>query len=74
MVVQKYIVMLDESPTRQVFLAYDDMGRISNASSDLAFQYDSYRQAKAAIAAVRRVRRWPNARVLGVIVEADVHR
>ena len=68
---QKYIVMLDDSPNRQVFLAYDSLGRIGNASHEQAFRYDTQQQAYVALASVRRFRHWPKAKILGVIVETE---
>jgi len=72
MIVQKYIVMLDSTPNREVFLAYDGLGRIGNASHEKAFKYDSRRLAKLALARVRATgKRWPRAEVLGVIEEIE---
>jgi hypothetical protein len=65
MMVQKFIVLLDERHGKQVWLAYNTLGRIGNAVFSEAFRYETYEQAKQALASVRRQRNWPNAKVMG---------
>jgi hypothetical protein len=73
MIKQKYIVMLCEvPPDRQVWLAYDSMGRIGNATYEEAFRYDTITQARIALERVRRDRKWPGAKILGTTVDVDV--
>ena len=72
MIMQKYIVMLSSDPAntgRQVFLGYDAGGRIGNASYQQAFRYDSEQAAKRALWVARKVRRWPDAKILGTCVD-----
>tara|TARA_R110000868_G_scaffold14070_7_gene65631 strand:- start:72 stop:299 length:228 start_codon:yes stop_codon:yes gene_type:complete len=72
MIQQKYIVLLGEQyDGKQIWLAYDSIGRIGNATYNQAFRYDSHKQAVYALALVRRQRRWPNAKVMGTTVEID---
>lgn len=71
MIQQKYIVLLGEHDGKQIWLAYDSIGRIGNATYDQAFRYDSHKQAVYALALVRRQKRWPNAKVMGTTVETE---
>lgn len=66
---QFYIVQLSEKDGKNLYLAYDNMGRIGNACFQQAIRYDSFSQANNALKAVRRYRRWPQAQIFGVIDE-----
>ena len=70
MIVQKYIVMLSETPSMQMFLAYDDLGRIGNATYEQAFRYDTEQQARCALRAVRRIRAFADAKILATCVDS----
>ena len=65
--VQKYVVCLRSSGDRQIWLAYDNCGRIGNANYHQAFQYDSYNEARVAIKQLPH--RWTEAQILGTLVE-----
>ena len=72
-IIQKYIVLLGERDGNQIWLAYNDFGRIGNASYDLAFHYDTWAEAADAL---RRVRysgnRWGDAKILGTTVKEEI--
>lgn len=71
MIQQRFIVMLDDTAHtgRQVFLAYNDLGRIGNGKYSEAFRYETHHQASRALAAVRRLRAWPRAKILGTCID-----
>jgi len=65
---QRYVVLLRETPT-QIWLAYDDLGRIGNAKFHEAFRYVSAHAARMALKALPH--NWPEAKILGTLVEVD---
>jgi len=71
MIAQKYIVLLGERNGQQVWLGYDNIGRIGNCEYEQAIRYDTWAQAADAL---RRVRftgaRWPVAKILGTTVDS----
>ena len=71
MIVQKYIVLLGERHGKQIWLAYNDAGRISNANYSEAFQYNTHRLAEIALRRVRRTHSFPDAKILGTTVEIE---
>ena len=71
-VIQKFIVFLGERNGKQIWLAYDDAGRIGNAAYQEAFRYDTLVSAEQALQNVRRtVGRFPDAKVMALLVEED---
>ena len=67
--VQRYIVLLEDSGLRrQIFLGYDSIGRI-NANYLEAFRYDTELAARIALRKVRRDRAWRDAKILGCLEE-----
>ena len=68
--VQRYVVLLRETPT-QLWLAYNDFGRIGNATRYMAWEFDTEAEAKSALARVRRTHNWPQGKIMGVLVEVD---
>jgi len=71
--VQKYVVLLSEhNDGRQIWLAYDCIGRIGNARHEEAFRYDTHEMARLALRAVRKTgRRYEDAEILATLVEVD---
>lgn len=67
---QRYVVLLRDTPT-QVWLAYDAGGRIGNANYNQAFQYETKSLALNALRCIRNIHAWPQARILGTLVEMD---
>lgn len=69
---QKYIVMLAERNGEQVWLAYDNLGRIGNATYAQAYRYDTWAEAADAL---RRLRftgaKWPGAKIMGTTVHVE---
>jgi hypothetical protein len=66
--VQRYIVLLEDRVRGQIFLGYDNIGRI-NANYLQAFRYDTELSARIALRKVRRDRAWCDARILGCLVK-----
>lgn len=69
MIRQRYIVCLGERDGKQIWLAYDSMGRIGNADCEQAWRYETINAAFHALAKVRRERRWPDAEIFGTTVD-----
>ena len=61
----RYIVLLRETPDRQIWLAYDAGGRIGNANYAEAFRYNSEHHARMALKALPH--KWPEAEVLATL-------
>lgn len=69
---QRFVVLLDQTPDRQVWLGYDDGGRIGNCRFAEAFRYESEIDAEIELRRARRAgKRWPRARIWGVVEEKD---
>jgi len=69
MKVTKYVVLLRETADRQIWLAYDMLGRIGNARYAEAFRYNSEHHAKMALKALPH--KWPGAKVLATLEDDD---
>jgi len=67
---QRYVVLLREKPT-QIWLAYDGGGRIGNARHDQAWKYFTHLSAVIALRRERHFHAWPQAKILGTLVEVD---
>lgn len=67
--VQRYIVLLKDDGKTQVWLGYNDLGRIGSCDYKNATRYESWLQAYVALCAVGRVRRWPDAKILATMEE-----
>ena len=62
---QRYVILLRETPDKQIWLAYDDLGRIGNAKFHEAFRYVSAHAARMALKALPH--KWPEAKVLATL-------
>lgn len=66
---QRYVVLLRETIDKQVWLAYNDFGRIGNANYNQAFRFETRDQARWAL--IKLPLKWPDAQVLATLVEID---
>lgn len=61
--------MLRQTPDKQIWLAYDNLGRIGNANYDQAFRFNSEHHARMAIKLLPH--KWPQAKVLSILDKED---
>ena len=66
-VVQRFVVLLRDMPDKQIWLGYDDDGRIANATYAMAFRYVSEHEARMALR--RLSHNWLDATILSTLVE-----
>lgn len=72
-IVQRWIVLLGLRAGRQIWLAYDNEGRIGNADYDQAHRYETRREAVNALGKVRKTgQAWPNAEIFGTCVRTSL--
>ena len=70
-----FVLLIDDGP-KQVWLGYNNLGRIGSCDFRNATRYESISEALAALRMVRRERRWASAKVIGTLEEvadADTH-
>ena len=67
---QRYVILLYEIASKQVWLGSDNLGRIGSCDYKNATRYDSWRAARWALENVQRTRRLKNARILGTLEDA----
>ena len=65
--VQRFIVLLRDMPEQQIWLAYDDAGRIVNATYAMAFRWHSEKMARMALK--RQSHNWLDAEIFSTLVE-----
>ena len=65
----KYVVMLRETPDKQIWLGHDMLRRIGNARYDEAFRFNSEHHAKQALKLLPH--KWPEAKVLATLEDSD---
>jgi len=71
MKITKYVVLLRQSADKQIWLAYDDFGRIGNATYEMAFRFNSEHHAKMALKQLPH--KWPDAKVLATLKDRTRH-
>ena len=63
----RYVVLLRQTPDKQIWLGYDHIGRIGNATYREAFRYVSVHAARMALKALPH--KWSEANVLATLEE-----
>lgn len=69
MMIQKWVVLLQESGTIQKWLGYNDLGTDTGCDFRNAIRYNTEMQARNALTMLQRRRRWPQARIMGALEE-----
>ena len=67
--ITRFVVLLRDTPDRQIWLAYNDGGRIGNATFAMAFRFISRHQANMALRNLPH--KWPEAKIISTLVEED---
>ena len=65
--VQRFVVLLRDMPDKQIWLGYDDLGRIANATYKMAFRFVSEHKARTALR--RLSHNWLDAKIFSTLVE-----